>query len=276
MSLGSDIGGGFSLVEAGFDYTKTLPTTVTGNATSNTVGAYVDILTAANNTSHSSAIKVIVRPNSSGTQGDILINIATGAAASEVDIFQNLWIPSSTSSNAAIYTFDFPVAIPAGVRISANCQGSSSSKTVDVSLQLEKGKLGADSLSVVDTYGAVTATTDGVTVNSGGTINNFGSLVELIASTDESYSGFIIACHKKDGSMTDMSQTYDVAIGAAASEEIIFSGHQVRPDGSERVQGAISPFVGVAIPAGVRIAIRVQSTSTNADANMDFIGYFIR
>lgn len=276
MSDFSLIGGAADFLEAGFDYSTTLPTVVTGAGSSNTVGSYVEILAAASNDRPITAIRINCRPPASGSQGDILMNIAIGAAASEVDIFENLWMPATTNSNNAIYSFDFPVSIPEGVRISANLQGDGASKTYHVGLQLVRGNLNNNPLGAVDTIGAATATTDGITVNAAGTINTFGSWTEITSSAAEFYKGFVVSAFKKNGSMTDMSQTYDIGVGSAGNEEIIYSGGMIRPDGGERVQGAVSPFIPVGIAEGERISARVQATSTDADANLDFIFYGVR
>jgi len=276
MSDFSLVGGGADCLEAGFDYSATLPTIITGSATSNEVGAYVELLSAASNDAPSAGVIVTCKVPVAATQGDIFINIAIGDAGSEQDIISNLWLPSQQASEIGTYVFNFPISVPSGVRISANLQGSTTAKTYGVNLSLVRGSLNANSLRVVDTIGANLATTDGVTVNTSATINTFGSWTEITPLAPEAYKGFIVAAHKVDGSMSDMNQTYQIALGSSGNEEVIYSGHTIRPTSIELVVGSISPFIPVSIASGVRISARVQSTSTNADGNLDFVIYGIR
>lgn len=271
--IGSTLGGASDLLAAGFDYSTTLPTPITAGGSNDTVGAYVELLSAANNDRPITRIIVHCRPSGSSAQGDIMLNIAIGGAGSEIDTFKNLWLPSTTTSTEAVYYFDFMVSIPSGVRISANCQANVASRATTVSLQLSRGGLASESLNVVDTIGANTGATEGITVNTAGTINTFGAWTELIASTAQNYQDFIVAAHKIGGSMTGMNQTYDIGIGTAGNEEIIYSGQSLKPTTGEEVHGTISPRTGVLIPKGVRVSARVQSTSTDADGNLDFILY---
>lgn len=96
-------------------------TNVAPNATSNTKGAYQELVAS---TSH--AIKhLIVCVNGDGQSGDQhwLFDLAVGAVASEIVIASNLAaIRTSLTDTPYPAIFNIPVSIPAGTRIAARCQ----------------------------------------------------------------------------------------------------------------------------------------------------------
>ena len=178
MTMDSLIGGGSDALEAGYDYTTTDGTTITASSSANTLGSYVELVSAANNDRPINRIIVQCYPDTSVGQGEIMVNIAIGAAASEEIIIPNLFLPTSpTGGNIAMYTFDFPIEIPSGVRISAAVQSSTSNETFVVALILMRGALSQSTgLSTVDSIGANTSTTDGVKVDTSGCNNASGML----------------------------------------------------------------------------------------------------
>ena len=269
------VGGASDCLEAGFDYSNTRGTAVTTGGSVNTTGSYVELLSAANNNRPITGVYIVISP--AGGQGDLMFNLALGASGSEVDVISNIFVPDTNSLvGKSNHTFHFPVCLPAGERISINAQGEASS-TNYVHLQLVRGNINdVVQCGAVDTIGADTATTDGVTVSAAGTVNTFGSWTEIVASTTEAYRGFVVATHKISGSMTTMHETYQIAVGSAGNEEIIYSGALVGPGDNERVVGTPSPFIPVGIPEGARVSARVQADSTDADANLDFIIYGVR
>ena len=269
-------GWGSDTLEEGFDYSNTRGTAVTSGA-ADTLGSWVELVSAANNDRASTGIIVHIW-SEGGNQAESLVNIALGAAASETAIISNLFVPTSSSSGGiAPYKFYFPISIPKGQRISANCQNAGATQTMYVHIQLVRGNLN-DSVqgSGVDTVGAATGTTDGITVNAAGTVNTFGSWTEIVSSSTEAYKGIVVAAFKIGGSYTNMKETYDIGIGAGGSEEIIVSGHFLVPNSFEHANHVVSDFIPVQIPEGTRIAARVQADSTNADAHLDFIIYGVR
>ena len=271
-------GGGSDALEAGLNLTSTILTTLTGNATADTVGSYVELVSAANNDRPINKVIIQVAGNSSSIQGQAMINIAIGAAASEQDIIANLFVVTPTGNNAEMITFDFPINIPSGVRISANCQTHVGSRITTMSLILCHGSIGQEeSLNTVDTIGANAGVTEAVTVNAGGTVNTFGSWTEMTASTAEAYKGFLVAACKVNGSWTSMNLTYEVGVGAAASEETIFSGQFMKVSDTEYGAGLATPFIPVGISSGTRIAIRSQASAVGSgDEHFDFVIYGVR
>lgn len=100
-----------------------------------------------------------------------------------------------------------------------------------------------------------TASPWSVSVASGGT-NTKGSYGQLVASAPANTIGLILLCSSNNGAYF----LADLAIGAAGSEQIVIPNLGI----SSASQGAVVPipmFIPLAIPAGSRVAIRVQCSS---------------
>jgi len=275
------IGGSAYALEAGYDYSATAPTDIASSATIHTLGSYVELLSAANNTYPITEIEILFSKygSSSGNQGNMLFNLAIGGAGSEQIIIPNILIEASTSvTNTSVYRYCVPISIPSGVRISMNAQSQlTGATTIGASLILTAGALGSDGgLSTVDDIGATTATTRGTVVATSGTIDTFGSWVEMSASLAKSYKGFVISAFKASGSWSGLEVTYEVGVGSAGNEEVIFSGQHIITGTQEFGSGMVSGFKPVGVASGERIAIRAQSDSTNADKNLDYVFYGVR
>lgn len=278
MSDFSLIGGGASALEIGYDYTTTTPTVISSSATAHTLGSFVELVTAANNTIPSTSVEVICAlQTTSGFAGLMFANVAIGEAGSEQIIFPNLLMAAATTGQKYC-KYDFPVSIPSGVRISVNIQSEITGVTTfGISMILNHGSLSGDpGLSVVDDIGANTGTTRGVKVDTSGTPHDFGSWVEITSSTDEAYKGFLVGHAKATGSWSVLQLTFDLGVGSAGNEEIIFSGEHCMINSSEEGQALVSGFIPVGTPKGVRLAIRAQSDKANPDKNFDYIFYGVR
>ena len=278
MSLGSEIGGAAFALESGYDYSATALTPIASSATAHTVGAYVELLSAANNTYPLTGIEVLISMHTSaGNDGNMLFNLAIGGAGSEQIIVGNMLVASSVSTSASVSSFNFPIELPAGERISINCQSEITGvATMGAGIIATSSVLGLCGLSVVNTIGATAGTTRGTLVTTSGTIDTFGSWIEISASLAENYKGFIIAASKATGSWSTMELTYQVAIGSAGNEVIVFSGQHMITAATEYGVGLVSSFKNVELPAGERISIRAQASSTNSDRNLDYVVYGVR
>jgi hypothetical protein len=123
--------------------------------------------------------------STASTRESFLVDIAIGAASSEVVIIPNLLAgnqaASSTTSGMGSYYY-FPIIIPANVRISATCQSDTAADTVFVDVHLVQHAIpGAWYGSRVTAYGADTATSTGVSMSPGN--STYATDVNLSAST---------------------------------------------------------------------------------------------
>ena len=276
MSDFSLIGGGSEYLSGGYDLANTVGTSVTSSATANTQGAWVELVSAANNTMQSDSLSVYMGSDGGIAQLNFLVNIGIGTT--ETVICPDLYAQTaSDSSGMKVFRYDFPLGIPAGQKISAQCSSNGSSGLIKVWIVRGYHALSQDSpLGIVTAYGANTGASSG-TIVARSTANTFGSWVQLSASTAEEMRGFVVAAIRAQASWTTGQRiVYQVGIGSAGNEEVIFSGQEIATNAQEVGNGHISPFVAVQIASGQRVAIRAQSNAANADGDLDYVIYGVR
>ena len=128
-------------------------------------------------------------------------------------------------------------------------------------------------LATIDSIGATTALSRGTEVPRGASVNTFGVWTTIVASLAQSIKGFSVCGQRANTSWSDAAITYQVAVGPAGNEEVIYSGQLIRMTASEEGFGMVSPFIPVGIPQGARVSIREQTTLDNADTDLDYIIY---
>ncbi|MEN6535640.1 MAG: hypothetical protein ABFD89_18395 [Bryobacteraceae bacterium] len=225
-------------------------TAVAPSATANTKGAFTQLVAATSADACWCSILVFFAAT---TGTETAVDIAVGASGSEVVVFNNLRCSGAGSQNA-VATFSFPCAIPKGTRISARSQVNAASGTspgVAVTL-FDGGFTQMEGAAGVDAIGFNSATSQGVALTGG---SGKGSYGQLTAATARDYIGLFAYVGWNAGTNLSYYTTTDVAIGAGGSEIVIV------PDITASYQSGagISPFLPIAIPAGARIAGRMQS-----------------
>lgn len=243
---------------------------LTASGTAHTKGSWVELISAANNVHDTHLLFVWCYDTEvSNTDTGMSFDIGIGAAASEIvlipDILAGFAGVSSGRGNM------FPVYIPAGTRIAARNQAVIVSDTVRVLAHL----LGESSWGDPDrirgkweTYGFTAATTRGVTMTSGAA-NVKGAYAQIVASTTRDHRYLIPSVQAADSSVTAARWFIDIAVGAAASEVIIFPDMFVNASGSEIISGATAMPLLRPIPSGSRIAARIQSSgATDNNSNI--------
>jgi len=270
----SMVGGGANAIEGGFDYTATSGKTITASGTADTVGTYVEMVASGDNDFTSEEVYIVIMGPGPTSDATFLVNIALGT--SDTVIIPNLFAwRSAANSGDSIYIYHFPVRINSGEAIKAGCQSSVASATVDVHIIRPKKSLpGFVGGGAVTAYGANTADTGGTAVVRGGA-NAFGSWTEIDANIDEEIKGFVVAAIRPVTSWGTGRLTFDVGVGSG-TPEIIYSGHLIHNSGDERSQGSITPFIGVSVAEGERLAIQAQAELANTDYDFDYIIYGVR
>ena len=240
--------------------------------TAHTKGGYVEFIAAT--AFNASGLLVSFLKNVT-TVGNHLMDIAVGAAASEQIIVADLLFQRQTSN--AHSSILIPVAIPAGVRISAREQCSSASET---SSEFTMHIIAADAdenfgMQRCVTYGADTSDTGGLNIDPGAVGNTKGSYVEVTSATTAAIKWLIVAIgNKKNAGVTDCRWLMDIAIGAAASEQIIIPDLSLGTDSAADLFYPLFLGLPVDIPLGSRIAVRAQCSITDAtDRLFDIILY---
>lgn len=201
-----------------------------------------------------------------------LIDVAIGGAGSEQVIFPNLF---SVPVARARTIYPIPIQIPAGSRIAARGQYSATFSPANITAHLLPAGMGmGGGYGFLEASGVDTLDTSGTAVDPGVTANTKGSWVELVAATTRTYRQVTLALLKTAALSSTLGWLVDIGVGAAGSEVVVV------PDlmaGAYQFGNYITPAMAtrpVNIPAGSRVAVRAQSTSTNAtDRVFDAILY---
>ena len=166
--------------------TATFSISVTANASTNTKGNYTQLIAATTYASYGIMVQLAGLQTTASTNQRCLVDIALGAATAEVVIIPNLTCGNvsdyvAASSRGAFYYF--PIYIPAGVRVAARCQASTTVDIVNVAVRLFQRPTGEATWfgSRVTAYGADTTNSRGTSVTPAQ--NGFGTVVQITAST---------------------------------------------------------------------------------------------
>ena len=206
--------------------------------------------------------------------GNIIYELGIGAAGSEISIAGPFIVGkgSNGSYNTPGLVRKLPIKIPAGQRIAARWQeDNNNSSGGPILMLINRSGNNSNRVGIVDSYGAVLTTSQGTPVAASSTANVKGAWVQLTASTLRDYQGIYVDFG--NSSTTNATFLFDVAVGAAGSEQIIvpdiwFGGDQTMGLN----QGGPYPEFPVRIPAGNRIAVRCQSTTASASIPICIIG----
>ncbi len=241
---------------AGIVTASSIGTNVFAPGTANTKTGAVWAQLIASTTRDTQWIEITVTNNSSAR---FLVDIGIGAAAAEVVLIPDLHAGNLNTSFGGVYAF--PLHIPAGSRLSARCQSSVLSTTVRVSARLMAGPwLGFGATGDVVAYGPTLADSGLVAVTAGA-INTEGAWAELSAATAYQMKWINVGVfHDATAVVTGSGMLLDLAIGALGAEVVIVPDIVLRA--SVDTDGAgpeVSP-IPVDIPAGVRLAARLQAS----------------
>jgi hypothetical protein len=135
---------------------------------------------------------------------------------------------------------------------------------VDVLLTLNIPKFtSSPGFSEVVSFGANTSTTNGLAVSAGSPANTKGAWVEMTTGTDE-LSGFVLSLGGNlNAAFATANYLFDVGIGSAGNEEVIAEHISCNTTIDENIFQA-GKFYGVSIPQNTRIAVRSQTTTSDA------------
>lgn len=248
--------------------------TLTANASNNTKAtSYTTLIATTTYVSN----WLLVQCGRSSAAASFLIDIAIGAASSEQIIINNLFhqIPAATTQYHA-KSYLFPVRIPAGVRLSARCQSSTGSTTMDIAVQTISSPISAPpGMTLVETIGADTTNTRGTTLDTGATANT-DVIAQLTAATTQPYRWMCLAVGNRTDEAWGGERNFliDIVTGAGGSEVEVIG--DLLCTGAANVDhptpGAFS--FPVAIANGARVAARARcSNNTAGDRVLDIIAY---
>ena len=229
--------------------------TVTASATLHTVGSWTQII-ADTATSEMAGLLMFFANSTTAAATDtgMLLDIGTGAAASEVVRVQSLAISQQATCHTAI-----PIRIPGSTRLAARIQSSVASRTLSGGFALFATPFADRLPTEVDVLGTSTATSVG-TAMSGAS----GTWVEILASTTKDYQALVLVPSLSDtNSGGNVNVRYELGIGAAGSEVAVTSVQwlytttpAVGATNTANIAPGLGGVFGGYVPAGSRIAVR--------------------
>lgn len=222
--------------------------------------AYTEII--ASTAEQYDGLLILLRPSIGNVRH--LVDIATGAAASETVVIADL--PITRNQSFMVQMYRIPLRIAASTRLAIRAQSSAAGVTI---LATVYGVIGGfTSYAACHTYGADTGNTFGTVVDGGGSANTEGAWAELTAACAAEHEQVIVSVLPPNtNSGADTAVMLDIGTGAAASETAIlndifkFNGNGVASLGPMGVP--MTP--ASAIANGARIAARCQADGTDAN-----------
>ena len=212
---------------------------------------------------------------STGYNLNFLIDIAVGAAGSEVVVCENLHYGGPTWTGVSYWSqFSLPLNIPKGSRISVRCSSTTNAAQAAVHLMLFSNTfLFQRGVNKIISLGEG-ADAMGTTIDPGATANTYGSWVELSSGEDYTIKGISLGIvYDKNISRNSMLKFYQVGIGSSGSEQSVFESTGLYYGNSSAASPIVSlGFMPIIIPKGTRVAVRGKCTITDAtDRKTDVI-----
>lgn len=239
---------------------STYATTVTAGSPAHTKGAYAQI--AASTSFDSSRLWIGLMAGGLANAA-YLLDIATGAAASEVVLVADVTIQTGIEGEGEPALTYVAADVASGTRLAARCQCTTASQTLFVWLMQESRAL--QSLSSPVTYGANTGTSLGVAVDAGATADTKGAYSQITASSSADHDAWSVLIGTNNNSAPTLANfALDIATGAAASEVVVIPDIIIRTSTFSDKYTPGSLWVPVTIPSGTRIAARCASTTNDA------------
>lgn len=255
---------------------NTFQNLVTGAA--NTKGAWVQLVSSLPYPTS----RILVTVGSSfvaATNTSSLVDIGIGAAGSEQVIIADLGAGYAESVSVAPHQYDLPFVIPAGIRVAARAQSVTATKTIVITFEGYGGSPneGSSPYTSCETFGANTATSQGITLTPG-LANVAGAWAVLSAATTNPISGvFVGAQGAGNTNLTAADVLVELGVGAASSEVSLTSGLYLRVSASELLYSPVGALIyprQFRLPAGIRLVARL--TSTVASQALDFTFHGMR
>lgn len=262
IPAGSSLANGVAV--AGSTPSSSKGITVTAPSSANTKAAYTTLV--ASTSQACTGLLVTITSTNPSANESVLVDIATGAAASETVIMPNL--PAGGSAYTSVFhahQYMIPKAIASGTRISARYQSTRASSfgviAVHVTLLYADGTI---DYGTVETLGVSTGTSLGTDVDPGGTANTKGSWVSL-GTTSKAWRKVIITANSEatSAAVNPYSWMIDIATANDGSNIKVPDYSLSRHYATTCVPGA-SPPLDVQIASGATVYARASCSSNEA------------
>lgn len=247
---------------------------------SNTKGSWAQITGSLAQEITGMFIWVTTATHLSANNNGWLLDIGTGAAASETVVIPNVLAGAKEVGSLVAYPLlgYFPIRIPSGTRLAARLQANSatpSPSTGEFRFQFTyEPMLGAypSDRPLID-LGANTSTSRGIDLAALGATNTKGSWTQVVAFCPSPLQGLIVCVQGgTDTSFTAGWAVLDVGVGAGGSESVILGDLPMRFNSNEAVGMLWPGFWPCSIKAADRIAVRYACSTTANDLDVNLIG----
>jgi len=244
----------------GGDSVATGAVTVTASGTINTKGSWTQVFAA---TTYDTWM-IVVQPDDvqvSATNSATLLDVGIGAAGVEQVLIPNIYMGAWNHGSI----FQAPMFIPAGTRVAIRCQSVIASKAFPVKVNLVPAPVLADACQWCETWGADTANSKGLTFATPGVAGTKTGWTQITAATTRVAHALTWSFGSDKSNTAASKGGFDIGYGASGSEQALIQDVRWEQLGSEQLN-ASHFWVPVNLPAGVRLAVRFDSTSTSAGA----------
>lgn len=245
--------------------------TLTADASANTKGAFTEVIASAPFDANAIIVELVLTNANAGRL--FLIDVALGGAGSEVVVVPDL-ICEGVSTVSGVYgqgSYQIPLRVPAGSRISLRCQSSTGASTIGQIATTLIAAGGVDGITSFVNYGANAGDSGGTAIDPGGTAHTKSGWVELTPSSSAVTQWMGLMVTYGHATVATCSWAVDIGTGPAASEVVLLPDVRIGSATSSGAQPSIQARMTHAltyIPAGTRIAARASCSINTATARV--------
>lgn len=254
-----------------------VPTTTVTTGAANTKGSWVTAIASAP-IEASGLVLGLPQTAVSGQDRAAFLDIAFGPDSSPVMMVENLGIGSLWSQTIAFRQMVIPLRIPKGSEIIFRAQCATTTISFAIVTDLVGETSGsAPAFTRCETYGANTTTSRGVQLTIPGGNNTLGAWTEITAATTAPVHVLGVAVEGVwvPGYFTS-SQLVEIGYGPDGSEQALYTTffQTATNESINFLWPADGMIPGIPpLPAGVRLAARHQTTTTNQGVHVVLYGY---
>jgi hypothetical protein len=121
-------------------------------------------------------------------------------------------------------------------------------------------------------YGITAGSSDGVSVDPGGTPNTKGAWTQIVAATTRRIRRLVIGIAHTGGVAGLRNWLLDIGVGAAAAEVVVIPDIPIIGETNASMLQPASIFFDREIPSGTRLSARVQCGTASDPLNMALYG----
>lgn len=202
-----------------------------------------------------------------GANNSVVLEIATGAAASEV-----VWAIAGVGYSRVGGIFTIPGFIASGTRVSARLRGVVAYNFTASYYFIKKNSL---TLGAPVTMGGanIATTSRGITLTNPIGTNTAGAWTEIVASSSQDISALLVTIQAAaDTVMAAAAVLVDIGIGGSGSETMLIEGLYALGTTTEYYVKIMPQTFGVNIPSGTRIVARYWRANTANPVDVILVG----